>query len=46
MLLVEPVVIRPLLVESEAEKTAIAAEQDRAEAAKPGRRADETGERG
>ena len=34
MLLVEPVVIRPLLVEWEAEKTAIAAELDRAEAAK------------
>ncbi len=36
MLLVEPVVIRPLLVEWEAEKTAIAAELDRAEAAKSG----------
>ena len=34
MLLVEPVVIRPLLVEWEAEKTAIAAELERAEAAK------------
>ena len=34
MLLVEPVVIRPLLVEWAAEKTAIAAELDRAEAAK------------
>ena len=34
MLLVEPVVIRPLLVEWGAEKTAIAAELDRAEAAK------------
>ena len=34
MLLVEPVVIRPLLVEWVAEKTAIAAELDRAEAAK------------
>ena len=36
MLLVEPVVVRPLLVEWEAEKTAIAAELDRAEAAKSG----------
>ena len=36
MLLVEPVVIRPLLVEWEAEKTAIAAELERAEAAKSG----------
>ena len=34
MLLVEPVVIRPLLVKWEAEKTAIAAELERAEAAK------------
>ena len=34
MLLVEPVVIRPLLVEWEAEKTVIAAELERAEAAK------------
>ena len=34
MLLVEPVVIRPLLVEWEAEKTAITAELERAEAAK------------
>ncbi len=34
MLLVEPVVIRPLLVEWGAEKTVIAAELDRAEAAK------------
>ena len=34
MLLVEPVVIRPLLVEWEAEKTEIAAELERAEAAK------------
>ena len=34
MLLVEPVVIRPLLAEWEAEKTAIAAELERAEAAK------------
>ena len=34
MLLVEPVVIRPVLVEWEAEKTAIAAELERAEAAK------------
>ena len=34
MLLVEPVVIRPLLVDWEAEKTAIAAELERAEAAK------------
>ena len=34
MLLVEPVVIRPLLVEWEAEKTVIAAELQRAEAAK------------
>ena len=34
MLLVEPVVIRPLLVEWETEKTAIAAELERAEAAK------------
>ena len=34
MLLVEPVVIRPLLVEWEAEKTAIAAELEREEAAK------------
>ena len=33
MLLVEPVVIRPLLVEWEAEKTAITAELERAEAA-------------
>ena len=36
MLLVEPVVIRPLLVEWEAEKTAITAELERAEAAKSG----------
>ena len=34
MLLVEPVVIRPLLTEWDAEKTAIAAELERAEAAK------------
>ena len=34
MLLVEPVVVRPLLAEWEAEKTAIAAELERAEAAK------------
>ena len=34
MLLVEPVVIRPLLLEWEAEKTVIAAELERAEAAK------------
>ena len=34
MLLVEPVVIRPLLVEWEAEKTTIATELERAEAAK------------
>ena len=34
MLLVEPVVVRPLLVEWNAEKTAIAAELERAEAAK------------
>ena len=46
MLLVEPVVIRPLLVESEAEKTAIAAELDRAGSRQARRRADETGERG
>ena len=36
MLLVEPVVVRPLLVEWGAEKTAIAAELERAEAAKSG----------
>ena len=36
MLLVEPVVLRPLLVEWNAEKTAITAELERAEAAKSG----------
>ena len=36
MLLVEPVVVRPLLVEWKAEKTAIAAELERAETAKSG----------
>ena len=46
MLLVEPVVVRPLLVEWEAEKDAISVELERAAAAKVQRRADETAERG